>query len=135
LPHYTGALWNVGTPVSGDQLEPGDLVFFYGLGHMGIYIGGGQFVHAPHTGDVVKISLPDQKVVGHYALQPGVTALLTGGSHTGQFAKVGAEEEIRSPSPNLMAMKSGSEEFQTIKPYVFVVGKEKSEIALPEVNA
>ena len=33
-----------------------DLVFFSGLGHMGIYIGGGQFIHAPHTGDVVKIS-------------------------------------------------------------------------------
>jgi cell wall-associated NlpC family hydrolase len=56
LPHYTGDLWNVGTPVSYDQLEPGDLVFFYGLGHVGIYIGGGQFIHAPHTGDVVKIS-------------------------------------------------------------------------------
>jgi cell wall-associated NlpC family hydrolase len=56
LPHYTGALWNVGTPVSSDQLEPGDLVFFNGLGHMGIYIGGWQFIHAPHTGDVVKIS-------------------------------------------------------------------------------
>ena len=36
--------------------QPGDLVFFDGLGHVGIYIGGGQFVHAPHTGDVVKIS-------------------------------------------------------------------------------
>jgi cell wall-associated NlpC family hydrolase len=38
------------------QLEPGDLVFFTGASHMGIYIGGGQFIHAPHTGDVVKIS-------------------------------------------------------------------------------
>ena len=37
-----------------DQLAPGDLVFFSGLGHVGIYIGGGQFVHAPHTGDVVE---------------------------------------------------------------------------------
>ena len=46
----------MGTPVSRTQLEPGDLVFFNGLGHMGIYIGGGQFIHAPHTGDVVKIS-------------------------------------------------------------------------------
>ena len=45
-----------GTPVPYDQLAPGDLVFFSGLGHVGIYIGGGQFVHAPHTGDVVKIS-------------------------------------------------------------------------------
>lgn len=56
LPHYTGALWNAGVPVSYDQLQPGDLVFFHGLGHVGIYIGGGQMVHAPHTGDVVKIS-------------------------------------------------------------------------------
>ena len=34
---------------------PGDLVFFNGLGHVGIYIGGGQFVDAPHTGSVVRI--------------------------------------------------------------------------------
>jgi cell wall-associated NlpC family hydrolase len=56
LPHLAAAQFNYGTPVSSDQLEPGDLVFFDGLGHVGIYIGGGQFVHAPHTGDVVKIS-------------------------------------------------------------------------------
>jgi peptidoglycan DL-endopeptidase CwlO len=56
LPHHAASIFNYGTPVSQDQLEPGDLVFFDGLGHMGIYIGGGQFVHAPHTGDVVKIS-------------------------------------------------------------------------------
>ena len=56
LPHSTYALYSMGAPVSRDQLEPGDLVFFDGLGHVGIYIGGGQFVHAPHTGDVVKIS-------------------------------------------------------------------------------
>ena len=56
LPHYTGSLWNAGTHVSTDQLEPGDLVFFHGESHVGIYIGGGQFVHAPHTGDVVKVS-------------------------------------------------------------------------------
>ncbi len=56
LPHSTYALYGMGSAVSKDQLEPGDLVFFDGLGHMGIYIGGGQFVHAPHTGDVVKIS-------------------------------------------------------------------------------
>jgi peptidoglycan DL-endopeptidase CwlO len=63
LPHSTYSLWNVGVPVSRDQLQPGDLVFFSGLGHMGIYIGGGQFIHAPHTGDVVKIS----SMSGYYA--------------------------------------------------------------------
>ncbi len=36
---------------------PGDLVFYRAdLGHMGMYIGGGQYIHAPQTGDVVKIS-------------------------------------------------------------------------------
>jgi cell wall-associated NlpC family hydrolase len=56
LPHSSYAQYGYGVPVSRDQLQPGDLVFFDGLGHVGIYIGGGQFVHAPHTGDVVKIS-------------------------------------------------------------------------------
>jgi cell wall-associated NlpC family hydrolase len=56
LPHSSYAQYGMGVPVSRDELAPGDLVFFDGLGHVGIYIGGGQFVHAPHTGDVVKIS-------------------------------------------------------------------------------
>ncbi len=56
LPHSTYAQYGMGVPVSRDQLAPGDLVFFDGLGHEGMYIGGGQFIHAPHTGDVVKIS-------------------------------------------------------------------------------
>ena len=64
LPHYTGAQWNMGVPVARGDLQPGDLVFFDGLGHVGIYIGGDQFVHAPHTGDVVKVSSLDE---GWYA--------------------------------------------------------------------
>jgi cell wall-associated NlpC family hydrolase len=56
LPHYTVAQWDATLPISASQMEPGDLVFFDGLGHVGIYIGNGQFVHAPHTGTVVQIS-------------------------------------------------------------------------------
>ena len=56
LPHSSYAQYGVGVAVSQSDLQPGDLVFFDGLGHVGIYIGGGQFIHAPHTGDVVKIS-------------------------------------------------------------------------------
>ena len=56
LPHHAASQYGMGVPVSRDQLQAGDLVFFNGLGHVGIYIGGGQFVHAPHSGDVVKIS-------------------------------------------------------------------------------
>jgi peptidoglycan DL-endopeptidase CwlO len=56
LPHNAAAQYGVGTPVDRSQLQAGDLVFFNGLGHVGIYIGGGSFIHSPHTGDVVKIS-------------------------------------------------------------------------------
>jgi cell wall-associated NlpC family hydrolase len=63
LPHNAAAQYAYGTPVSRDQLQPGDLVFFNGLGHNGIYIGGGNFIHSPHTGDVVKIS----SLTGWYA--------------------------------------------------------------------
>jgi peptidoglycan DL-endopeptidase CwlO len=59
LPHHAASQFNYGVSVSRDELQPGDLVFFDGLGHVGIYIGGGQFIHAPHTGDVVKISSID----------------------------------------------------------------------------
>jgi hypothetical protein len=60
LTHYTGSQFYEGTRVPLDALRPGDLVFFHpssrGPQHEGMYIGGGRFVHAPHTGDVVKIS-------------------------------------------------------------------------------
>lgn len=56
LPHHAASQYNYGVPVAYSDLQPADLVFFSGLGHMGMYIGGGQFIHAPHTGDVVKIS-------------------------------------------------------------------------------
>ena len=56
LPHQAASQFGYGVPVSRDQLAPGDLVFFDGLGHNGIYIGNGLFIHSPHTGDVVKIS-------------------------------------------------------------------------------
>jgi len=56
LPHYAAAQYQLGTAVDRSQLLPGDLVFFDALNHVGIYIGNGQFVHAPQTGDVVKIT-------------------------------------------------------------------------------
>ena len=45
---------NVGQSVNRDELQPGDLVFTH-AGHVGIYVGGGQMIHAPQTGDVVKV--------------------------------------------------------------------------------
>jgi cell wall-associated NlpC family hydrolase len=61
LTHFTGSQIYEGRPVPPSQLQPGDLVFFHpdasGVPHHeGMYIGNGQFIHAPHTGDVVRIS-------------------------------------------------------------------------------
>ena len=57
LPHYTVSQYSYpnAVHVPRSELQPGDLVFFAGLGHEGIYIGGNQFIHAPHTGTVVSI--------------------------------------------------------------------------------
>ncbi|MFF0306034.1 NlpC/P60 family protein [Streptosporangium sp. NPDC004379] len=66
LPRTTWEQWSWGAsrrvPVS--SLQPGDLVFSSGLGHVGIYVGGGKMVHAPQTGDVVKIAPLRSALVG-----------------------------------------------------------------------
>jgi len=55
LPHYSVAQYELGRRVSRSRLRPGDLVFFDGLGHVGLYVGGGRYIHAPHTGTRVSI--------------------------------------------------------------------------------
>jgi cell wall-associated NlpC family hydrolase len=56
LPHSSWGDLSHGHRVSRGSLRPGDLVFFYGAGHVGIYVGGGRFIDAPHTGSRVRIS-------------------------------------------------------------------------------
>ncbi|HKN62904.1 MAG TPA: C40 family peptidase [Gaiellaceae bacterium] len=56
LPHSSWADLAHGQRVSRRALQPGDLVFFYGAGHVGIYVGGGRFIDAPHSGARVRIS-------------------------------------------------------------------------------
>lgn len=59
LPHSSGAQYGSGAHVSKSALQPGDLLFFYSpISHVGMYIGGGLMIHAPHTGDVVRIATP-----------------------------------------------------------------------------
>lgn len=55
LPHYTVAQFERGHRVPRKGLRPGDLVFFAGESHVGIYVGRGRFVHAPHTGTRVRV--------------------------------------------------------------------------------
>lgn len=63
IPRTSQEQWRSGRPVALNQLQPGDAVFFVGSdgtrtapGHVGIYVGNGEYIQAPHTGDVVKIS-------------------------------------------------------------------------------
>lgn len=56
LPRVTYSQVRIGRPVGPGDLLPGDLVFFRNNAHVGIYLGGGYYVHAPRTGDVVKVS-------------------------------------------------------------------------------
>jgi cell wall-associated NlpC family hydrolase len=55
LAHSSFAQFTSGFRVSRGALKPGDLVFFDGLGHVGIYIGKGRFIHAPHSGTRVRV--------------------------------------------------------------------------------
>jgi peptidoglycan DL-endopeptidase CwlO len=63
LAHSTYAQWDAGRRVRRGVLRPGDLVFF-GLGHVGLHVGSGRFVHAPETGRVVSVNRIDR---GWYA--------------------------------------------------------------------
>jgi cell wall-associated NlpC family hydrolase len=56
LPHSSWADLAHGRPIARRSLRPGDLVFFYGAGHVGIYTGRGRFIDAPHSGTRVRIS-------------------------------------------------------------------------------
>jgi cell wall-associated NlpC family hydrolase len=56
LPHSSYAQMDVGRFVRRGNLKPGDLVFFSGASHVGLYLGGGRFIHAPHSGTRVTVA-------------------------------------------------------------------------------
>jgi cell wall-associated NlpC family hydrolase len=55
VPHSSYALYGLGRNVPRSRLKPGDVLFFSGLGHVGLYIGRGRMVHAPYSGRTVEI--------------------------------------------------------------------------------
>lgn len=75
LPHYSGWQAQMGLPVMPEDIMPGDLVAFgYPVHHVGIYVGDGLFIHAPRTGDVIKVSHLSEKnnlsAIRRFPLQP-----------------------------------------------------------------
>jgi cell wall-associated NlpC family hydrolase len=66
LPHSSSAQYGVGRHISAGELRPGDLIFYYyPISHVSIYIGNGQRISAPHTGDVVKVQSLGSSIVGY----------------------------------------------------------------------
>ena len=85
------------------------------------------------TGDVLKISLADNKITDVFKFDKGNVSMIIGGSHIGQIANIKDIQTVSSSKPNLAFMK-GDKEFSTITEYIFPIGKTKSIITLPEVK-
>lgn len=67
IPRIVPDQYNATRHVAKADLQPADLVYFDSMGHEGIYVGGGRFIHAPHTGSVVKFdSMSNPWYVSHY---------------------------------------------------------------------
>jgi cell wall-associated NlpC family hydrolase len=62
IPRVTYGQYRLRSHISRHRLRPGDLVFFRGIGHVGIYIGHTRFIHSPHTGSHVKV----ERLSGYY---------------------------------------------------------------------
>ncbi len=75
LPHNAAALYGVGRRVPLGSMRPGDLVFFRGLGHVGIYIGNGRMIHAPQSGRDVEIEALGARSYPPVAARTGHAAL------------------------------------------------------------
>jgi len=75
LPHYSGSQFQLGVRVPPADLKPGDAVFFGSpIHHVGIYVGAGYFIHAPQTGDFIKLTklavMTDYAGARRYEWQP-----------------------------------------------------------------
>lgn len=88
---------------------------------------------APYkSGDVLKLKLPSQEVAEHFPFKEGAPVFVTGGTHIGTIANLVSHEVSRSSGPNLVRLEA-AEEFDTVRSYAFVVGKDQPVISPPEV--
>jgi cell wall-associated NlpC family hydrolase len=103
LPHNTVAQWNYPGAVSvpRNQLQPGDLVFFNKLDHVGIYIGNGQFIDAPHTGAFVRVD--NLSGAWYTANYDGAKRIV--GASLGGVAQLGGATTAFTTSENTVAFK------------------------------
>jgi small subunit ribosomal protein S4e len=85
------------------------------------------------TGDVLRLSFKDKKILDTYKFSKGTISLIIGGSHVGETANIEDINIIASSKPNLAKCK-GKTEFSTLQKYVFPIGTKNPVITLPEVH-
>ena len=85
------------------------------------------------SGDVLKISLADNKISDVFKFDKGSISMVIDGSHVGQIANIEDIQIVSSSKPNIAIMKS-DKEFSTLAQYIFPIGKTKPTIILPEVK-
>ncbi|HHH79934.1 MAG TPA: 30S ribosomal protein S4e [Thermoplasmatales archaeon] len=86
------------------------------------------------TGDAVKFSFSERKIMDVYSFDKGNIAFIVGGTHIGKVATIKDVQVTRSSRPNIVVLKDKNTEFSTIKDYVFPIGKDSPVVALPEVR-
>ena len=83
-----------------------------------------------HTGDVLKLGVPEQEIMDLFPLAKGNLAMVIGGKHAGEIAEIEEIQETKNPKPNVVKLKG----FTTITSYVFSIGKETPVIEPPKVS-
>ncbi len=85
-----------------------------------------------NTADVVKLKVPEQEIQDHIKFENGTLGLITGGKHIGEMGSIKEITITQSSMPNTVVIETeDGKTFQTLKDYVFVLGKEKPLISLP----
>ena len=85
------------------------------------------------TFDVLKISIPDQQILDHYRFEVGSIAIVTDGRNVGRVGRIVEITEMFKRRRNIVTLEDrNGDRFQTIQDYIFVIGKDKPEISLPE---
>lgn len=82
-----------------------------------------------NTKDSLILSIPDKQVVKHLEYKVGNLAMVVGGQHSGEIGTIKEIRAVKSSRHNTVLI-SGNKEFETIEPYVIVIGEDKPEIKL-----
>lgn len=85
------------------------------------------------TFDVLKIAIPEQQILDHYKFEVGALAIIVDGRNVGRVGKIVEVTEMFKRRLNIVTLEDkNGDRFQTIQDYIFIIGRDKPEISLPE---